>query len=181
MKRNLGLFFGMLLVFGLGVVLSLRAQQAAAAAGEDETKMTEAIKALYSDAVIEGFTNVGTAGTNTLFMAPFTSKGDKMLATVLSDGILIETEEPADIKTFPEAANQAVRKAITAIGVKDNGVRLGRTYAEIQIDETNNVTVVKLPEPLVTYRADVANNHGVQGKYSFKADGTPVQKPSWAQ
>ena len=186
MKRNHGWVLSVLLAFGLGIAPSLRAQEAAAQAdkkpsAEVEAKMIETVKKLFPDAVMGEFEKIGTAGTNTVFVAPFTLRGDRMLATVISDGTLLETEEPADIKTFPEAANQAVRRAITQMGVKDNGVRLGRTYAEIQTDETNNVTVVKLPEPLLTYRADVANNHGVPGKYSFKADGTPVEKPSWSQ
>ena len=66
------------------------------------------------------------------------------------------------------------------MGVKDNGIRLGRTYAEVQ-EGTNEVAIVKLPTPVLTYRADVANNLGKRGKFSFKADGTLVEKPAWAK
>jgi hypothetical protein len=67
------------------------------------------------------------------------------------------------------------------MGTKDNGIRLGRTYFEVQEGGTNGVALVKLTEPLLTYRADVANNKGKPGKYSFKADGTQVEQPTWGK
>jgi hypothetical protein len=148
---------------------------------EAAAKMTEALTAEFPDAAGITFKKMTSAGTNDVYGVQFTAKGNKMRGIVATDGTILETEEPADIKTFPDGANNAVRKAITGMGVKDLGVRLGRTYYELQKGATNELDIVRLPAPLLTYRADVQNNQGQPGKFSFKADGTPVEKPSWAQ
>ena len=69
----------------------------------------------------------------------------------------------------------------TIPGVKDNGVILTRTYAEIQEKGHGVFTVVKLAAPQITYGANVQNNHGQPGKFRFNADGTPVERPTWVQ
>ena len=197
MKRNNTLFFSVLLVLGL-VVTDLpkalaqygmtpapgktseqdKSDEPSAEAG---AKMTEALATAFADAAVVGYKKMISAGTNDIYAVQFTSKGNKMRGILATDGTIVETEEPADIKTFPDGANNAVRKAITGMGVKDLGVRLGRTYYELDKGASNEVSMVKLQAPLLTYRADVQNNQGQPGKFSFKADGTVVEKPSWAQ
>jgi hypothetical protein len=191
MKRNKSVFLGALLVLGLSLaqpsnVLAQYEQEGEQGKGEKpsaevEAKMTEALKTDYPDAALGEFRKVKDAGTNKIFAVEFTARGDKMRAQVASDGTIVETEEPGDIKTFPAAASDALRKAITAMGTKDNGIRFGRTYFEVQEGGTNGVALVKLSEPMLTYRADVANNKGKPGKYSFKADGTQVEQPTWGK
>ena len=53
-----------------------------------------------------------TAGTNDVYAVQFTSKGAKfpLRSIVATDGTLMETEEPANINTFPDAANNAVHR-----------------------------------------------------------------------
>jgi hypothetical protein len=192
MKRNHSFFLGALLVLGLSLaqlsnVLAQYEQEGdqekvEKPSAEVEAKMTEALKVDFPDAAALGeFRKIKDAGTNKIFAVEFTAKGEKMRAHVASDGTIVETEEPGDIKTFPAAASEALRKAITAMGTKDNGIRLGRTYFEVQEGGTNGVALVKLSEPMLTYRADVANNKGKPGKYSFKADGTQVEQPTWGK
>jgi hypothetical protein len=190
MKRNKRLFFAALLTLGLGLtqlpnVLSQdeegENEKAEKPSAEVEAIMTASLKTDFPDATFGEFHKTESAGTNNLFAVEFRSLDRKMRAIVASEGTIMETEEPGDIKNFPTAASEAVRKAITAMGTKDLGVRLGRTLAEVQESGTNGVAIVKLSEPMLTYRADVQNNLGKPGKYSFKADGTLIKKPSWAK
>jgi hypothetical protein len=195
MKRKNLPFLSALLALGLVMTplpkaLAQYGMAPAKPAGEDKSeqpsaeakaKVDETVKAAFPDAAVSDYKKTASAGTNDIVAIEFTSKGSKMRGIVATDGTIMETEEPGDIRTFPDAANTAVRKAITGMGVKDLGVRLGRTYAELKKGSSNEVTIVKLDAPLLTYRADVRNNQGQPGKFSFKADGTVVEKPSWAQ
>jgi hypothetical protein len=197
MTRNYALFISVL-VIGLVMAQSKALAQygmtpAPEKAGEQDkgeqpsaeagAKMTAALTTAFPDAAVVGYKKMASAGTNDVYAVQFTSKGAKfpLRSIMATDGTLMETEEPANINTFPDAANNAVRKAITGMGVRDLGVRLGRTYYELQKGSTNGLEIVQLPAPLLTYRADVRNNHGEPGKFIFKADGTVVEKPSWAQ
>jgi hypothetical protein len=185
-------FLGVLLFSAAGIIapLNLVAQETNAtpepaaekkSASETEADVTRAIKDVYPDATVGKLKKAKSEGTNDVYSVEFTSKGARMTADVVQDGTILEVEEPGDISTFPAAANAAVRKAITGMGIKDNGVRVGHTYAEIRKDDSGEPTVVKLAEPLTTYRADVANNLGTPGKFSFKADGSVVDRPAWAK
>src|SRR6267378_4331865 len=77
---------------------------------EVEAKVAEVIKAAYPEVVIISMAKGNEDGLEVVGVA-FTSKGNKMDADVTPDGILVGTEEAADIKTFPRAAAVALRKA----------------------------------------------------------------------
>jgi hypothetical protein len=195
MKANYKTLLSAVLILGLvsanlTVVPAQETNDTAAAAAEPAPRMSEAeartkisdgLKEIYSDAKVGSVKKGEAVGTNDVYAVQFSAKGKKMIADVVSDGTVLEIEEPGDIKTFPGPANDAVRRAITSRGIKDLGVRVGTTYAEIQKDAAGESTVVKLSPPLTTYRADVHNTKGVKGKFSFKADGTLVQRPPWYQ
>ena len=193
MKRNNSLFPPALLVLALAIapLPNAPAQEPgpaenpdnpsqAKAADLDDT-LSEALKAVQAGATLSSFEKARSAGTNDVYTVHFTVSGTKMLAEVTGDGSVLKTEEPGDIAKFPEAANAAVRKAITGMGVKDNGVILTRTYAEIEEKGPGAFVVVKLSAPQTTYGANVQNNHGQPGKFRFTADGTAVERPTWAQ
>jgi hypothetical protein len=192
MKRNNVLFFSVIVAFGLGLTQlpNVLAQEMGSSTNkiveekppaEAEARMVDALKVPFPGAEIVTFKKTKTVGTNDIYAVELTDSGKALHASVATEGTVMETDEPADIKTFPQAANDALRKAITGVGVKDNGVRLGKTYAEVQKDESGQLAIVKLPAPVLIYRADVQNNHGTPGRFGFKADGTPVEKPDWAQ
>jgi hypothetical protein len=149
--------------------------------GEIEAFLSKALKAIYPDAAVSSFEKGESAGTNAIYKVRFTADGTNMLADITGNGILLKTDEPGNIREFPEAARAAVRKAITGMGIKDNGVRLSRTYAETQKDPSGAFLVVELPSPRTTYGANVQNNHGQPGRFEFNADGTLVERPPWSK
>ena len=191
MKRNKILFFSAMLALGFAIAClpNASAQETNSAstntpppvkeppAAEVEPILAEALKAVFPGAQMTEFKKQKNVGTNFVYAINATGKIEAWIAL---DGIVVETEEPANINTFPPAANEAVRKAITGMGIKDNGCRLRKTYAVPQKNEAGQDALVKLPAPELTYGADVANNHGAGGKFGFKANGTLVQKPDWA-
>jgi hypothetical protein len=187
MKRINVLFFSVALALGLGMAQLPKALAEESGSStnnvagpkpspEAEANMIAAIKEQFPDAADIDFKKIKSVGTNSVYAASF----QRNRAQVAADGTLVETDEPSDITTFPAAANAAVRKAITGMGVKDNGVRLGKTYAEVRKNESGEY-LAKLPQPVLTYRADVANNKGAPGEFIFNADGSAVDKPDWAE
>src|SRR5689334_7973916 len=153
MKRNRHLFLGALVVLGLGetqLPTALAQMYGAPTAGEKDAnkasdqakdeapsaeagaKMTESLAAAFPGAKVVASKKLSSAGTNDIYGVQFTAQPGKMRGIIATDGTILETEEPADINTFPGPANNAVRKAITGMGVKDLGVRLGRTYGEVR-------------------------------------------------
>ena len=159
MKRIYHILLGAMVVLGLGLAqpMNVLEQEPSGEQGkgespsaEAEAKMTEALKVDFPDAALGEFKKIRNVGANQIFAVQFTFRGARMRAQVTTDGSIVETEEPGDIKTFPAAANEALRKAITAMGTKDLGIRLGRTYFEIQEDGTNPVALVRLSLPMLT-------------------------------
>ena len=145
-----------------------------------EAKITKAIKAVFPDAVI------GTMGQETedgisFYEVELTVKGNKVGADVTSDGTIIETEEATDMKLFPKAAADAIKKA--AKGMKVTGGEITKTFAKgVKDDSTGDtqvIHVVKLAEPAVAYEVDVEKD-GNEGELAVSADGKILESPKWA-
>src|SRR5262245_32842164 len=122
MKRNHSLLLSLLLVLGFGLmpVPKVFAQygnpatatekttdqnkpeeKSESAPADAEAKVSDAIKAAFPDAWISTTKKLSTAGTNDIYGIEFTNKLGRMRAIVATDGTIMETEEPGDIKTFP--------------------------------------------------------------------------------
>jgi hypothetical protein len=143
-------------------------------------KITEAIKAVYPDAVI-GEMGKETEDGLSFYEVAVTVKGAKIDADVTSDGTIIETEESADIKTFPDPAAKALTK--TTKGMKIKGAEIAKTYAKGVKDDTTGdaqvIHVTKLAEPTVAYEVDVVKD-GKRGEFSVSAEGAILESPKWA-
>lgn len=187
MKHNDSFFAAALMVLALAISPLSNAsaqepnQPSQSKTGKLQATLSSALKSTLPGAVFTGFEKEKKLGTNEVYKVQFTCNGTNMLARITGDGTLLTTDQPANIHTFPVGAKAAVRKAITGMGIKDLGVRLRHTYAEIQPESSNAFQVVTLPEPRVTYGANVRNNHGQPGRFEFTADGALVKSPSWAQ
>lgn len=145
---------------------------------ELKTKLTQAIKTAYPDAVIKGMGSETEDGVS-FYEVKFTSKGKKIEADVTADGTLLETEEAADIGTFPEPAAKAIKAAAT--GAKIGGTEINRKFAKAEKDATSGaVKVTKLAEPIVAYKADLKKG-GMKGEIGVSADGTVLESPNWAK
>ncbi len=150
-------------------------------AEEIKAILSKAIQAVHADATVSGFVQKETVGSNDIYSVQCTVKGTNLVAEISDDGTLLNTEQPGDIRQFPPAAEGALRGAITAMGIRENGIKLRCIYAEIQKDPSGASTIVQLASPRMIYGADVQNNRAQKGKYGFYADGTLAEKPSWAQ
>lgn len=148
---------------------------------EAAAKITQALKAVYPDAVI-GEMGKETEDGISFYEVGLTVKGTKMDADVTSDGTIIETEQEADMQTFPKAAADAIKKA--AKGMKISGGELTTTYAKAVKDDTTGdiqtIRVVKLTAPTISYEVDVKKD-GREGEIAASAEGTILESPKWAK
>lgn len=146
-----------------------------------EAKITQAIKAVYPDAVIGKIGKESEDGIS-FYEANLTVKGNKVDVDVTSDGTIIETEAAADLTTFPAPAAAAIKKA--ADGMKITGSDVITTYAKAVKDDSTGDTqvthVVKLAQPTTSYEVDVEKD-GNKGDLDVSADGTVLEMPKWAK
>ena len=145
-------------------------------APEVQVKVSQAIKDAFPDAVI-GDTAKGNEDGLDVITVAFTSKGNKMDADVTPGGLLVGTEEPADIKTFPKAAAKALKKATK--GMKAS-FEIARTFAKAEKDASGVMKAPKLAEPTIAYEADVEKD-GQKGEFAFDANGKLLESPKWAK
>jgi len=182
MKRNHCLLLAALLVTGITLTHLPNASAQPQAGGNQEktekddvqARLADAIKAVHADAVVGASKKAKTIGTNDLYSVEFTSKGKKISADVTADGTLVKTDEAADIKSFPTPARDALIKAVTAVGMRENGLRITHTYATVNSDG-----VASKQSSATIYGADVANNRGERGRLGFSEDGSLVEHPAW--
>jgi hypothetical protein len=144
---------------------------------EIEAKLTQVIKSSYPDVVITKMGKETEDGLSFVEVA-FTTKGVKMDADVMEDGTLVETEQAADIKTFPKPAAKALKKATK--DMKIVVTEIATTYAKAAPGDTSGTKAVKLAEPIIAYEADVEKD-GKKGEFSISADGTILESPKWAK
>lgn len=142
-----------------------------------EAKITETLKATFSDVVISGMAQETEDGL-TFFAVDMTSKGEKIDADVTEDGTLVGTEQAADMKTFPKAARKALEKATK--GMKVVVTEIATTYAVADKNDPTGTKAVKLDKPKVAYDADVEQD-GQTGEFAVSADGTILESPKWAK
>jgi hypothetical protein len=143
---------------------------------EVQAKVSQAVKDAFPDAVIGDMVKEKEDGLDVIGVA-FTSKGNKIDADVTPDGILVGTEEAADIKLFPKPAAKALKKATK--GMKAS-FEIARTFATSQKDASGAMKVTKLDEPTVAYEADVEKD-GKKGEFAFDANGKLLESPKWAK
>lgn len=143
---------------------------------EVEARVTQTIRNTFPDVVISSMAKENEDGLDVIGVA-FTSKGKKMDADVTPDGILVGTEEEADIKAFPKAAAKALKKATK--GMKAS-YEIARTFAKGEKDGAGVTKVMKLAEPTIAYEADVEKD-GKKGEFAFDANGKLLESPSWAK
>lgn len=145
-------------------------------APEVQAKVSQAIKDAFPDAVIGNMVKEKEDGLDVIGVA-FTSKGNTIDADLTPDGILVETEEAADLKTFPKSAAKALKKATK--GMKAS-FEIARTFATSQKDASGAMKVTKLAEPTIAYEADVEKD-GKKGEFAFDAEGKLLESPKWAK
>src|SRR6267378_3398263 len=86
------------------------AQENAKPSPEIEAKVTAAVKAAFPEVAVQGIKAETENGMN-LYEVKFTSEGKKMDGDVTADGTLLETEEAAELASFPKPAQKALKKA----------------------------------------------------------------------
>jgi hypothetical protein len=165
---------------GLGLT-SLVSSNALAAekekpAPEVQAKVAQAIKDAFPDAIIGDMVKEKEDGLDVIGVA-FTSKSNKIDADVTPEGILVGTEEAADIKTFPKPAAKALKKATK--GMKAS-FEIAKTFAKSEKDASGGMKVTKLAVPTIAYEADVEKD-GKKGEFAFDADGKLLESPKWAK
>ena len=143
---------------------------------EVQAKVTQAIKDAFPDALISSMVKEKEDGLDVIGVA-FTSNGNKIDGDVTPDGILVETEQPADIKTFPKPAAKALKKATK--GMKAS-FEIAKNFAKAEKDASGAMKVIKLAEPTTAYEADVEKD-GQKGEFAFDAEGKLLESPKWAK
>ena len=142
-----------------------------------EAKITETLKAAFPEVVIAGMVQEKEDGL-TFFAVDFTSKGAKIDGDVTADGVLVGTEQAADIKTFPKAARKALKKATQ--GMKVVVTEIATTYAEADKNDKTGTKAIKLAKPTIAYDADVEQD-GKSGEFAVNAEGTILESPKWVK
>lgn len=142
---------------------------------EVEAKLTTVIKDRYPDASITSMAKESEDGLNFVGIQ-FTSNGRQIDADVMEDGTLVETEETADVNSFPKPAADALKAATK--GLKVDTFEIATTYAVAAKDDPTATKAVKLDEPKVAYEADVEKIQ--KGEFSLSADGSILESPAWA-
>jgi hypothetical protein len=180
-NKNMKLKNIMLALAGLGlagaVLPSALAAEKERPSAEVEAKVTQVIKAAYPEAVI-GEMAKGNEDGIAVIAVKFTSKGAKMDADVTPDGIIVETEEAADVSTFPKPAAKALKKATK--GMKVEAFEIAKTFAKSEKDASGVTRVAKLAEPIIAYEADVEKD-GKKGEFAVNAEGKILESPKWAK
>lgn len=143
---------------------------------EVQEKVTKAIKEAFPDAVIGEMAKEKEDGLDVIGVL-FTSNGKKIDGDVTPDGILVETEEAADISTFPEPAAKALKKATKKMKAS---FEIARTFAKAEKDASGTMKVTKLAGPTIAYEADVEKD-GKKGEFAFDAEGKLLESPKWAK
>ena len=146
-------------------------------APEVQAKVALAVKAAFPDAVIKGDMATGKEDGLDVITVNFTANDVNVEGDVTPDGILVGTEEPGDIKTFPKLAAKALKKATK--GMK-RSFEVARTFSKTEKDASGAVKAIKLATPTVAYEADVEKN-GQKGEFAFDADGKLLESPKWAK
>ena len=95
-----------------------------------------------------------------------------------ADGVLVGTEQAADIKTFPKAAHEALKKATQ--GMKVVVTEIATTYAEADKNHETGTKAIKLDKPIIAYDADVEQD-GKSGEFAVNAEGTILESPKWVK
>ncbi|HEX4646838.1 MAG TPA: hypothetical protein VH598_14640 [Verrucomicrobiae bacterium] len=141
-----------------------------------QARVTQVIKAKYPDATIGGMAKETEDGLSFIGVK-LTSNGTKMDVDVMEDGTLVESEEQADIKTFPKPAATALKKATK--GMKIKATEIARTYAKADPNNKTGTKAITLPEPIVAYEMDVEKD-GKKGEFAVDANGKFLETPKWA-
>ncbi len=165
---------------GLGLVSLLASNTVAAEkekpAPEVQAKVARAIRDVFPDAVIGEMVKENEDGLDVIGVA-LMSKGNKIGADVTPDGILVETEEPGEIMSFPQPAAKALKKATR--GMKAS-FEVAKTFAKSEKDSSGGMKVTKLAVPAIAYEADVEKD-GKKGEFAFDAEGKLLESPKWAK
>ena len=167
-----------LTIMGLAGVLASNASGAVKEkpAPQVQEKVAKAIKEAFPDAVISEMAKETEDGLEVIGVL-FTSQGNKIDADVTPDGILLETEQSADISAFPRPAAKALKKATKKMKAT---FEIARTFAKAQKDASGAMRVAKLAEPTIAYEADVEQD-GHKGEFAFDASGKLLESPKWAK
>ncbi len=142
------------------------------------TRITQAITTVHPGAKI---TNVGkeTEDGIEFYEVAFDFNGKSLEGDVTAEGVLLNTEETAELRTFPAAAATALKKLTKGLKVKTT--EISRKYARAEKDKsTGAVKVTKFPLPIVAYEAEVTKG-GRSGEFAVSADGTVIERPKWAK
>ena len=168
-----------LLVLGLsgGALPSASAADKVKPSAEVEAKLAKVIKDAYPEVVIKEMAR-GTEDGLSLVVIQFTSKGNKMDADVTEDGIIVGTEEAAEITMFPKPAAKALKKLTKGMKIIDT--EIARTYAEADKNDKSGTKAIKLAVPKIAYEMDVEKG-GKKGEFAVSADGTVLESPEWAK
>ena len=173
--NSIGTLLALTLITG-GLAHSL-AQENAKPSPEIEAKVTTAVKAAFPEVAVQGI-KAETENGMSFYEVKFTSEGKKMDGDVTADGTLLETEEAAELASFPKPAQEALKKATKATKVA--AFEINRKFATTEKDSTGGVKVTKLATPTVAYEADVEKN-GKKGEVAVSADGSILESPAWAK
>lgn len=167
-----------LTIMGLAGVLTSNASGAEKEkpAPQVQEKVAKAIKEAFPDAVISEMAKETEDGLEVIGVL-FTSQGNKIDADVTPDGILLETEQSADVSEFPRPAAKALKKATKKMKAT---FEIARTFAKAQKDASGAMRVSKLAEPTIAYEADVEQD-GHKGEFAFDASGKLLESPKWAK
>src|SRR6267378_1602829 len=84
---------------------------------EVAARVTQAIKAKYPDAAINGMAKETEDGLSFIGVQ-LTANGTEMDVDVMEDGTLVGSEEAADAKAFPKPAAKALKKATKGMTIK---------------------------------------------------------------
>lgn len=163
---------GIGLMFTCGLMAADKDKPSAAV----EARVTEVIKAKYSDVVIKGMAKESEDGL-TFVGVQMTSKGTKMDVDVMEDGTLVGSEEEADVNTFPKPAAKALKKATKGMTIKST--EIARTYAKADPNDKTGTKAVTLAEPIVAYEMNVEKD-GKKGEFAVDAKGKVLESPKWA-
>jgi hypothetical protein len=157
-------------------IAGAKAESETKPAPDVEAKITAAVKAEYPGATIKKVKGETEDGIS-FYEAKFTSNGKKLEADVMADGTILETEERADIETFPSAAAQAIKAG--SDGGKIHHAEISHKFADAKKDAiSGSVKVTKLSTPVVTYEAEL-KKEGKKAEISVGADGTVLESPKW--
>jgi hypothetical protein len=174
--KNILLALASLGLFG-SVLPSVTAAEKEKPSADVEARVTQTIKANFPEVVI---TKMGTETEDglTFIGVDFTSKGTKIEADVMADGLLVGSEAAGDLKTFPKAAVKALKKATKGMTIKET--EIATTYAKADPNDKTGLKAIKLQQRIIAYEM-VVEKDGHKGEFSVDADGKILESPKWAK